>query len=300
MHAYLLLPIYYCLLPIYDCLFFPFPPSLDKFLSPGRLYCWYTKNHVYAYGEELIQMNRYSLRLAWVGTLIGVLTLSAVAIANLSRAEARAARRNPGPAAPSQTAALETAAELWEEPAAQVFAPGDGDCSCLLCFSGTDAAGAYELLDLQGRSFGTIRPDSNLESLLGPLPPGRYQLTGDGTSLGSFRITEEEGIEETGGRLWTDGERLWLETFCPGAAEIRLQLPHPGYFSYQLVDDLGRQWTRDVFLSDRTPPDPDGLYRRVLRYDGLPEGRYTLVEAGQPLTQFRVLAGGTALISVDN
>lgn len=242
-------------------------------------------------------MNRDSLRLAWAGTLIGVLTLSAVAAADLTAAESRALRE--AAAATEPAAVTETAAPAdfsAEEAAAEVFAPAEALCSCALHVSAADPAPAYEVLDLRGNSWGSLTPDRNREAAVGPLPPGRYQLFCGGEAVGSFRVTEAAVLTEAGGRLWTDGRLLWLEDFSPGAAEVRLALPHPGYYSYQLVDDLGRQWTRDVFVPDRAPPDPDGTYGRTLRFDGLPEGRYTLVSAGAPLTQFRVLAGGTARI----
>ncbi len=242
-------------------------------------------------------MNRYSLRLAWVGLLIGLLTLSAAAIADLSDRERRALETGPG-SPPAVTEAAVTDFAATEEAAAEAFAPAP-DSGRVLCFAGAGPVPACELRDLQGNSYGALVPDGNREADLGSLPPGRYLLAQGEGSAGSFRVSETGELTEAGGRLWTDGTRLWLEDFRPGAAEVRVSVSEPGYYSFQLVDDLGRRWTRDVFVSDRAPRDPDGGYSRTLRYDGLPEGRYTLVEAGAPLTQFQVLADGTAMIRVN-
>lgn len=290
--AYCLFTIAYLRLPI----IFSQLPKLDSFLSFGGLYCWYTKTNVFAYGEEHTNMNRYSLRLAWVGMLIGVLTLSAAAIARLVGDAPRPVRADPVSSETATTTAFaDEAADAWDEPAAEVFAPAQAACDCVLCFAAAPAP-AYELRDLRGNSCGVIVPGKNREAALGQLQPGRYLIACGDDSVGSFRVTETAELTEATGRLWTDGNRLWLEDFSPGAAEIRLALPHPGYYSFQLVDDLGRKWTRDVFIPDSAHQDRDGTWSRTLLYDGLPEGRYTLVLAGQPLTQFQVLAGGTAMI----
>lgn len=244
-------------------------------------------------------MNRYSMRLAWAGTLIGVLTLSAVAAADLTGLQSRALRKS---AAASETAAptalAETASEPWEEAAVPAFAPAEAACFCDLHVSAAVPQQAYVLEDLRGTSRGTVIPDGN-RAALGPLMPGRYRIVCGRQAVGSFRVTEAGTLTEAGGRLWTDGVGLWLEDFSPGAAELRVRLPHPGYYSFQLSDDLGQMWSRDVFVPENAAPDPDGSFCRTLRFDGLPEGRYTLVRAGQPLTQFRILAGGTARIDVD-
>ena len=241
-------------------------------------------------------MNRYSLRLVLVGMLIGILTLSAVAVSKLALAGDRPGRAGPVSGSAEASAAVTAeAADPWDGPADQVFAPAEAAGDCVLCFTAAPAP-AYELRDLRGNSYGPIVPGENREASLGALRPGRYLIACGEESVGSFRVTETAELTEAGGRLWTDGARLWLEDFSPGAAEVRLALPHPGYYSFQLVDDLGRTWTRDIFVPEDAAPDPEGTFSRTLRYDGLPEGRYTLTEAGQPLTQFQVLAGGTARI----
>ena len=63
------------------------------------------------------------------------------------------------------------------------------------------------------------------------------------------------------------------------------------------MDDLGRRWTRDFFIPEQEGRGADGSYARVLRFQGLPEGRYTLVHDRRPLQQFQVLAGGTVRLS---
>ena len=142
-----------------------------------------------------------------------------------------------------------------------------------------------------------MEADADGDAALGPVTPGRYCLTLDSERIGSFRVLENAAITETAGRLWSDGELLHLERFRPGQAEITLTLTEPGYESILLVDDLGRRWTRDFFIPEQEGRGADGSYTRVLRFQGLPEGRYTLVHDRRPLQQFQVLAGGTVRLS---
>lgn len=232
-------------------------------------------------------MNEYSMRLAALGAAIGVLTLTAAAYANVS-----AAGRLPDP--PAVTARAETSPPTAA--AAEVLAPAG--CYAALRLE-TPIRGQLWLCDLSGSPISEVEADADGDAALGPVTPGRYCLTLDSERIGSFRVLENAAITETAGRLWSDGEVLHLERFRPGQAEITLTLTEPGYESIQLVDDLGRRWTRDFFIPEQESRGADGTYVRVLRFQGLPEGRYTLVHDRRPLQQFQVLAGGTVRISAE-
>lgn len=232
-------------------------------------------------------MNDYSIRLAALGAMIGVLTLSAAAYANVS-----AAGRIPDP--PAVTARAEPARQTATEAAEEVLAPAA--CYAALRLE-TPIRGRLWLCDLSGRPIAEVEADADGDAALGPVTPGRYCLTLDSERIGSFRVLENAAITETAGRLWSDGELLHLERFRPGQAEITLTLTEPGYESILLVDDLGRRWTRDFFIPEQEGRGADGSYTRVLRFQGLPEGRYTLVHDRRPLQQFQVLAGGTVRLS---
>ena len=254
-------------------------PGLDRFYAGPVLY-W-----IYLRKGDRRTMNDYSMRLAALGAMIGVLTLSAAAYANVS-----AAARIPDPPAITTQA---PAAPPQTGEAAEALAPA-------VCYAAlrleSPVRGQLCLCDLSGSPLSVVEPDEDGDAALGPVAPGRYCLTLGSERIGSFRVLENAAITETAGRLWTDGELLHLERFRPGQAELTLTVLEPGYESIQLVDDLGRAWNRDFFIPEREHRGQDGVYTRVLLFQGLPEGRYTLVRDRRPLEQFQVLAGGTVRI----
>lgn len=267
-------------------------------------------------------MSSYSIRLAAVGAMIGALTLSAAAYANLSalRDGGRAAAEATAPAGSAVRysdsggpAGDPDAAPVWaaqragplEEPES---GPGQTETEqaaeaarplwyAALCQTEPQRR-TIQLCDAQGGLCAEVRTDAAGNAALGPIPPGRYLLRAGAEALGSFRLLDNAALTEADGRLWTDGELLHLETFRPGQADFRLRLPRPGYYSFALVDDFGRRWTQDLFLPADAEPDADGVYSRLLSFRGLRAGRYTFVYARDPLLQVRVCAGATILTAV--
>lgn len=277
-------------------------------------------------------MSSYSIRLAAVGTVIGVLTLTAAAYANRAAPPSAettvlAAAAEPGTARETKTAGAEGTAEFLTAEAADAETgtacsdpadaetgnactdpaeTGDGEAAEAFVQNAwyaalrveTPTAGRIFVCDLRGSPLCAAVPDAEGDAALGPLPPGRYALYAENERLGSFRLTEDAALDEAAGRLWTDGEILHLEAFRPGQAELSLTLPASGYYSLALVDDDGRRWTKDVFIPSDARPEQAGSYLRTLDFFGLPEGRYTLVWNRRPILQFPVLAGGVAQIPV--
>lgn len=277
-------------------------------------------------------MSSYSIRLAAVGTVIGVLTLTAAAYANRAAPPSAettvlAAAAEPGTAHETKTSGAEGTAEFLTAEAADAETgtacsdpadaetgnactdpaeTGDGEAAEAFVQNAwyaalrveTPTAGRIFVCDLRGSPLCAAVPDAEGDAALGPLPPGRYALYAENERLGSFRLTEDAALDEAAGRLWTDGEMLHLEAFRPGQAELSLTLPASGYYSLALVDDDGRRWTKDVFIPSDARPEQAGSYLRTLDFFGLPEGRYTLVWNRRPILQFPVLAGGVAQIPV--
>lgn len=265
-------------------------------------------------------MSSYSIRLAAVGTVIGVLTLTAAAYANRAAPPSAettvlAAAAEPGTAHETKTAGAEGTAEFLTAQTADAETgiarsdpaeTGDGEAAEAFVQNAwyaalrveTPTAGRIFVCDLRGSPLCAAVPDAEGDAALGPLPPGRYALYAENERLGSFRLTEDAALDEAAGRLWTDGEMLHLEAFRPGQAELSLTLPASGYYSLALVDDDGRRWTKDVFIPSDARPEQAGSYLRTLDFFGLPEGRYTLVWNRRPILQFPVLAGGVAQIPV--
>jgi hypothetical protein len=265
-------------------------------------------------------MSSYSIRLAAVGTVIGVLTLTAAAYANRAAPPSAettvlAAAAEPGTAHETKTAGAEGTAEFLTAETADAETgtacsdpaeTEDGEAAEAFVQNAwyaalrveTPTAGRIFVCDLRGSPLCAAVPDAEGDAALGPLPPGRYALYAENERLGSFRLTEDAALDEAAGRLWTDGEMLHLEAFRPGQAELSLTLPASGYYSLALVDDDGRRWTKDVFIPSDARPEQAGSYLRTLDFFGLPEGRYTLVWNRRPILQFPVLAGGVAQIPV--
>lgn len=258
-------------------------------------------------------MKSDSIRLAWAGALIGVLALSAAAAARLrppaawpgaqtepegllaletqsgqpgSRGEKADAFEENGAAIPVM--AEQTEARQGEElrftAALRVESPAPGK-RLFLC-------------DEAGCPLEELSPDPEGDAALGPLAPGVYLICEGQTELGRFRLLDNAALEGAAGQLWTDGERLYLERFVPGAVRVNLILSHPGYYAFQLLDRDGRTRTRDLFIPDSEPPGTDRSYRRELEFPGLPPGLYTLARQGEPLGQLEVSAGETGSLQL--
>lgn len=232
-------------------------------------------------------MNPYSTRLAWAGAMIGVLALTATVFAN---------SRPPGDQADSaaETSLVQQADAQAQTEAVAVMAPestASGPFLVALRVEEPPAAGRLYLCDANGCPFQEAEPDAAGDCTLGPVPVGTYAIWQDGTALGSFELLSNAGVEAADGQLWSDGEVLHLERFCPGTAVLRLILHRTGYYSLLLCDAYGRQWTRDFFIPDSALPELGRTYVRVLEFRGLPPGLYTVVRRETPLAQFTVRAG---------
>lgn len=262
-------------------------------------------------------MNNDSMRLVLAGGMIGLLVLSAAAwravrgpaAADPSRASDReagiAASLAPDaehaaavatlPKGERRETAEETEAAFGAE-AVPIFGEDVDAGLYLVALRVTEAVRGEKLFvcDGAGSPLEEIAPDRDGDQTLGPLAPGRYRVFRGEAEIGAFCLRSDAALEETEGRLWTDGELLCLERFVPGAARLDLTLPRPGYYSLRLCDRVGREWTRDLFIPDSARPDRNRAYGRTLEFRGLPEGLYTLVYAGSPLGQVEVRAGETA------
>ena len=258
-------------------------------------------------------MKTDSIRLVLAGGMIGLLVLSAAA---WSAVRGPAATRPPARA--GEKAALASAEQpgdagngpteaVFGEDAAPVFAGNEADASVVpeneaaagpfsVTLRVTEAVWGEKLFvcDGAGCPLEEITPNRDGDQRLGPLAPGRYGVWRGGTEIGAFRLSGNAALGGTEGRLWTDGETLCLERFVPGAVRLRLTLSGPGFYSFRLCDPLGRDWSRDLYVPENEKPDPEGGFRRVLEFRGLPEGSYTLVYRKAPLGQAEVRAGETA------
>lgn len=235
-------------------------------------------------------MSMESIRLAAVGAMIGVLTLTAAAYAN------RGGGERPASESPPETAAVcaaSTDGGVWGGQAAEAFAPDKRYAALRL---DAEADQPLSLCELDGTVIAPLAPDADGDVALGPIAPGRYAIASGQERLGSFRMYDNAALGEAAGRLWTDGEVLHLADYLPGQAEVTVTLPAAGYYSFALVDDNGLRRTSDVFIPSSARPDEGRSFLRTLEFYGLPEGRYTLVHRKLPLLQFRVLAGGVARI----
>lgn len=246
-------------------------------------------------------MQSYSIRLACVGAMIGVLTLSATAVVNLTSLRSRAPTPETGaltePSEPQspEGPVLELLPGLSLLPLSMAEAPEADSVDApeyrvaLQIGEGLDRR--LFLCDRLGNPLSPVTPDESGAADLGPLRPGCYTVCAGSQVLGAFQLADNAAVPQATGRLWTDGEILHLEKYCPGQAEVLLTLKGPGYYSFRLVDDNGRLWIQDLFIPASALPDQGTDYLRTVCFPGLPEGRYTLVHRNYPLLQFRVSPG---------
>ena len=240
-------------------------------------------------------MKRDSIQAAAVGMVIGILTLSAAALANRGSGGGSASPPEPAAEVSLEQAAFSTE-DPWSGSEADVFAPAEYRAA--LRVEAAPDQPLY-LCDLSGNVLAPAEPDADGEVTLGPIPPGRYVLAAGEERLGSFRLLDGAVLGEAGGRLWTDGETLHLTDYLPGQAEVSVTLPRAGLYRFRLVDDLGVSREADLFVPSNARPDRGRVWIRTLEFYGLPEGRYTLVCRDSPLLQFQVLAGGVARVSAE-
>ena len=234
-------------------------------------------------------MNSYSMRLACGGAVIGVLTLSAAALGGRKEP----VKKNPDPAPVVRRAEDSAAAQTLsfrpsEEEAAEVFAPG------FLLALHTDPAAGWSDLTVSGPEGSVpdpVDPDGDGDAALGPLIPGRYTLRRAGKVLGEFVLNENASVAIATGRLWTDGEVLYLEDFLPTEAELRLILEDRGYYGFSLVGEDGMARGGSVFIPDDARYDEGEVFLRTLRFPGLPAGKYTVCSRGRPVAEIETREG---------
>ena len=249
-------------------------------------------------------MNRESMALTLSGLLLGVLALSATVVAGLrppdrGTAPGASGLLETGPAGETGLPGGETeAVQAWAPEPTRETEPEDPGAGPYLVVLRVNDPVPGERLFLCGEDLcplAEVEPDSRGEAVLGPIAPGRYVLCRGQTAVGSFRLRGNAALTEAEGRLWTDGELLYLERFCPGTARLTVRLAQPGCYSLQLWDRDGRVWTRELYgLEDSRV--------RTVEFGGLPPGLYTAVWRGTPLGQVEVAAGLTAeaSLSVEN
>lgn len=271
-------------------------------------------------------MNRESVSLALAGVLLGVLALSATLFARLHPATREALAADPAASTAALAAAQEplagteaftaarepaSAAGVEESEAAQEVVPvlatcdpaadGAEDAAFFVALTVPDPAPGEKLFLCDGLScpLAGIEPDQDGDATLGPFPPGRYCIQCGDTELGHFRLLENAALSEADGRAWTDGERLYLERFTPGTVRLTVRLHGTGRYSLELRDRDGRVWSRELFIPDGSPADGDGVWVRVVEFQGLPAGLYTAVRENHPLGQTELCAGGLAELGLE-
>lgn len=270
-------------------------------------------------------MNNDSMRLVLAGGMIGLLMLSAAAWyavrgpAPRAAAAARAETAVPAAASGSRSGeagAAETGAAFGED-AAPIFAedgqagensaaelddPAAGPFTVALRVPEAIRGEKLFVCDETGSPLEEILPDRDGDQTLGPLAPGRYRVFRGETEIGAFRLRTNAALDGTEGRLWTDGELLYVERFVPGTARLLLTLPKPGYYSFRLCDPVGRTWNRDLYIPEGEHPNAGRSYARPLEFRGLPPGAYTFVYRSTPLGQLEVRAEETTEIAftIDN
>lgn len=263
-------------------------------------------------------MNRESVLLALTGAMLGVLALSAVLAAKLHprppAAEPEAsALLGGGPAGESgfedgeavpvmAEDAPETPPEAGEPTASAETEPRDepsaGPFYVALRVPDPIPGERLFVCDGAGCPLDAVLPDRNGDAAAGPFPPGRYSVCRGETEIGRFRLRDNAALDEAEGRLWTDGELLWIERFSPGSVRLTVTLPGPGWYALRLWDRDGRQWSRDLCVAADAPPEAGGTWTRALEYRGLPPGTYTVVHDRTVCARVEVAAGETASAAV--
>ncbi len=254
-------------------------------------------------------MNKESIRLTLTGGLIGVLALSAAMFASryppqeetlpaILAGEPESAAVVDWPEGETEEAALPVLAESDPE----AVDPEAGPFFVTIRASDPIPGEKLFLCDSLGCPLEEIEPDREDKAVLGPVAPGRYSIQRDRTEVGSFRLEGDASLSDGTGRVWTDGEQLWLERFIPGTARLTVTLAKAGYYTVSLCDRDGRFHNRDLYIPEDMPPDRDGAWVRILDVQGLAPGIYTAVRRNLPLGQVEVPAGeiGELEITIDD
>ena len=199
-------------------------------------------------------MRNYSITLAVLGMLIGVLALSATAFAKarppepeappavvlteLPPEEAGTPERTADPLAfllkDQRLRLLRRLAELVRPllgqalpaSAARETEPPAGLFRAALRVEDPEM-GRLFLADPDGNPIEKIITDKDGDAALGPMAPGRYSVTMGRAVLGSFRLLDNAALSEADGLLRTDGELLYLSPLSSPATGLPLEPLQP-------------------------------------------------------------------------
>lgn len=240
-------------------------------------------------------MDSYSIRLACVGAMIGVMTLSAAALGSLKKPE-----KTAQPALQTLQTGASAVTPERQPVLLQAEQTGEAGAGLLLALH-TDPALDWDDLTVsgpEGSAPAPVNPDRDGDAALGPLLPGCYSLQEQGRPLGEFVLNENASVAIATGRLWTDGEVLYLEDFIPSEAELRLTLTERGYYSFSLVGEDGLSRCAALFLPENESYDPGGVFLRTLRFPGLPAGHYTLCSRGRAVAELDTRPGEVTAVEL--
>lgn len=254
---------------------------------------------------EVRSMNNDSMRLVLAGGMIALLVLSAAAWRAVrgpipAPAETGASQGRSGADAhlgsEPETPTREQSEAAFGEDAVPIFAEDPAAGPYLVALRIPEPIWGEKLFvcDGTGSPLEEIVPDRDGDQSVGPLTPGRYGVFCGGTEIGAFRLYGNASLGQTEGRLWTDGEVLYVERFVPGEARLTLRFSKPGYYSLRLCDQLGREWNRDLYIPESERPNRGSFYEKILEFRGLPAGRYTAVYRGTPVGQTEIRSGETS------
>ena len=267
-------------------------------------------------------MNRYSIHLACLGAVLGLLTVSAAAVGGMAarrdaarkaadRQSAEAAvfaeadpaadpeseDRQPVPA--SDSARTDGTVRVFDpEEDAAAFAPqeaqpADGSSYLVALRIHRRPIPARLVLSDAAGNEAEIVPDAAGDAVLGPIPPGTYTVLADGAILGRFLLLPDAVLADTEGELWTDGELLHLSDYAAGRAELLLSFPRPGRYSLRLSSSFGGLRIIQAEIPETAARDSAGVWRRAVSLCGLRPGSYVLSIGDEPLCSFVLEAGET-------
>lgn len=155
------------------------------------------------------------------------------------------------------------------------------------------------LTDCEGQTLDRIRPDRDRDAALGPLRPGRYQILDREETAGEFVLNENAAVMLTTGRLWTDGELLYLAPWTPGALLVRCELPGPGVYTLTLMGENGDERAAILEIGPEAAPDPGGGWSRCCQFEGLGPGYYELRRQGLVCATAELNAGEIKSLALD-
>ena len=187
-------------------------------------------------------MRSYSITLALVGMLIGILALTATAFARASIPDtqetsppAALTEQTPGagrPAVPvgatgrtpAAGARAETGLPELRPAAAAADRTAAAETGPLLRYVAFRLEGPEPgrlfLADADGNPLERIETDRDGDAALGPLAPGRYSVTVGRSTLGTFVLLDNAALSGADGQLRTDGELLYLRPLTSPATGV--------------------------------------------------------------------------------